>query len=93
MYGEASVEKRWVRWSRTDNPGTSSVNDKPRCRRPDIAKSAEERERVNKLIRYNQRIKKGVIASIVGIFLGTVNHVMKGELDLAKVYSRRMPRT
>lgn len=83
VYGEESADRStvmgWVRGSRKENAVLLNVNDEPHFEWPKTAVSVEYRERIIELVHDKRRFKPMVIASIVGIPLGTVNNIVKGE--------------
>lgn len=92
VYGDNALSYATVkRWVVHFNSGNKEITDKPRSGRPVSAATAENKARVDELIRADRRITLQNIMDDIGIAKGTVCAIIK-DLAYRKVCARWVPR-
>ena len=87
-----SAVRKWVRYSRGEDPTETTVRDRKRPGRPLSASDTVHQEAVDCMIRSNRRVKQSVIANEVGIWKERVHHIMTHLVGYRKVFAQYVPR-
>ncbi|GFO42828.1 histone-lysine N-methyltransferase SETMAR-like protein [Plakobranchus ocellatus] len=96
VYGEMCISdcafRKWVRIFKGEDPRETILRDRKRSGRPLSASVTAHREKVDCMIRANQRVKQKEIANAVGISKERVHHIVTTVLGYRKVSARWVPR-
>ncbi|GFO20602.1 histone-lysine N-methyltransferase SETMAR-like protein [Plakobranchus ocellatus] len=88
VYGEMYISdcavRKWVRTFKGEDPRETILHDRKRSGRPLSASDTAHREKVDCMIRANQRVKQKEIADEVGISKERVHHTVTTVLGLQK---------
>lgn len=93
VYGESAPSLSTIqKWSSEFKRGRTSIEDDPRPGRPVYAACQENKEKVEKIILEDARVKIRSIADKTGLSVGTVHTVIHEQLNMSKVSARWVPR-
>ncbi|GFO41441.1 histone-lysine N-methyltransferase SETMAR-like protein [Plakobranchus ocellatus] len=96
VYGEMCISdsavRKWVRIFKGEDPRETILRDRKRSGRPLSASVTAPREKVDCMIRANQRVKQKGIANAVSISKEQVHHIVTTVLAYRKVSARWVPR-
>ncbi|GFN96297.1 histone-lysine N-methyltransferase SETMAR-like protein [Plakobranchus ocellatus] len=97
VYGEMCISdcavRKWVRIFKGEDPRETILRDRKRSGRPLSASVMAHREKVDCMIRANQRVKQKEIANAVGISKERVHYIVTTVLGYRKVSARWVPKT
>ena len=96
VYGAMCISdcavRKWVRIFKGEDPRETILRDRKRSGRPLSASDTAHREKVDCMIRANQRVKQKEMADEVGISKERVHHIATTVLGYRKVSARWVPR-
>lgn len=93
QFGEECLSKtRVYSWAKEFREGRDRVENQPHSRRPRTSVTSENVEKVEQLILDNRRITIREISEEVAISVGSVEEIVRKELQFSKVSARWVPR-
>lgn len=93
VYGDSCPGKTMVyKWHNLFKQGRDSIEDDPRPGRPVEATTAENVEKLEKIILEDARLKKKQLAEMIGVSASTILNILHDHLGMSKVCARWVPR-
>jgi ribosomal protein S25 len=93
VYGESAMKHRTVnKWVDRFKEGRESVDDDAHTGRPSTSRVDENIQRVYDLVKADRRITTRMIAEKLGISNGSVQTILKEDLNMRKLCAKIVPK-
>jgi transposase len=93
VYGESAMKRRTVyKWVDRFKEGQESIDDKAREGRPSTSRVGEKAQLVHNLLMLDRRITTRIITDKLGISKGSVQTILKEDLNMQKLCAKIVPK-